>query len=140
MSGIKRIHHINFLFEDLDAAVARFEVLFGAGAFHYENLESRGVRTARTKVGETWFVLVSPTGSDSVPARHLQTHGEGFFLISFGVDDLERAIDTLAEGGEPPLSAAIRAGLDRWRIADLPADQTLGVQVQLTEDTDGRDR
>ncbi len=136
MSGPTRIHHINFLFEDLDAAVARFEVLFGAGSFHYENLESRGVRTARTKVGETWFVLVSPTGTDSLPARHLRTRGEGFFLISFGVDDLERAIDALAEGGEALPVSPIRSGLDRWRIADLPADRTLGVQVQLTEDPD----
>ena len=136
MSAPTRIHHINFLFEDLDAAVARFEALFGVGSFLYENLESRGVRTARTKVGETWFVLVSPTGTDSVPARHLRTQGEGFFLISFGVDDLERAIDALAETGVALPASAIRAGLDRWRIADLPADHTQGVQVQLTEDPD----
>lgn len=134
MSGPTRVHHINFLFEDLDAAVARFEVLFGTGSFRYENLESRGVRTARAKVGETWFVLVSPTGADSVPARHLETHGEGFFLISFGVDDLERAIDELAKSDEPLSVGAIRAGLDRWRIADLAAGDTLGVQVQLAED------
>lgn len=127
MSGLTHVHHINFLFADLDAAVARFEALFGAGSFVYEDLESRGVRTARVKVGETWFVLVSPTVPDSVPARHMQTHGEGFFLISFGVGDLERAIDALSAG-------PIREGLDRWRIADLRNAEMLGIQMQLTED------
>lgn len=134
MNGLTHVHHINFLFADLDAAVARFEPLFGAGSFIYEDLESRGVRTARTKVGDTWFVLVSPTNHDSEPARHMRRHGEGFYLISFGVEDLERAIDALAAGGESLSPGQPRAGLQHWRIADFSEEQTLGIQMQLTQD------
>lgn len=73
------IHHINFLVKDLDTAVERYKVLLGDVELHYGDLEGRGVRTARFRLGESWLVLVQPTTADSVPARHLAQHGEGFF-------------------------------------------------------------
>lgn len=135
MSHPGNIHHINFLFADLDAAVARFETLFGKDSFIYEDLAARGVRTARVNVGGTWLVLVSPTApdADTVPANHLREHGEGFFLLSFGVDDLDRAIETLESASGSPQATDVREGLAQWRIADLPGHTVPGVPLQLTE-------
>ena len=133
MSDVKRIHHINFLYRDLDAAVARFELTLGVGPFEYEDLASRGARTARTKVGDTWIVLVSPTRADSVPGRHLDEYGEGFFLISFGVDDLDEAIEAFGRRTDRA-TGPIRQGINGWRIADLPAGETAALHLQLTED------
>lgn len=121
-------HHINFLFVDLDAAVRRISALLGDCKFIREDLAERGVRTARTGIRESWLVLVSPIDpqADTEPARHLRKHGEGFFLRSFGVADLDRALHSL------DLSSNTREGLDRWRIADLPKAQTLGLALQFT--------
>jgi len=55
------------------------------------------VRTARVRVGDAWIVLVSPRSEDSPVANYLETHGEGFSLMSFGVDNLEQAMAELRE-------------------------------------------
>lgn len=140
MSRINKIHHLNFLFADLDAAVERFESLLGAGSFEMGSLAARDVRTARARVGDTWLVLVAPTNpdADTVPARHLREHGEGFFLLSFGVASLADAIDSLAAGARPVSAGAPRQGLLRWQVADLAADTVPGINLQLTEDPDGQ--
>lgn len=130
MTQIRNVHHINFLFHDLDAAVARFSAL-GLGPFRYEALPARGVSTARVKVGETWIVLVSPTDPDSVPGRALSERGEGFFLLSFGVDDLDAALEQLNETRDVVAGPA-RPGLQNWRVADV--DAGLDLKLHLTED------
>jgi methylmalonyl-CoA/ethylmalonyl-CoA epimerase len=76
---------------------------------------------------------VQPTNPDSVPGRHLAEHGEGFFLISFQVDDVESASATLQERGGRLLQKAPRQGLDDWRVIDLDPADTFGAQMQFTE-------
>lgn len=97
MSRPQRIHHINFLFADPDAAARRFSVLLGNSEFIREDLVERGVRTARARVGEPWLLSVSPVEpqAHTVPATHMRKHGEGFFLLSFGVADLDQALNSL---------------------------------------------
>ena len=137
MTDITSVHHINFIFRDLDAAVRQFESVLGVGPFQIEELPERGARTARTLIGETWFVLVSPTSPDSVPGRYLDEHGEGFFLLSFGVPNLEQAIASLQSRDSGLRVGRVRDGAGRWRIADLSAEATLGIQMQLTADPEG---
>ena len=88
---LQRIHHINFVVNDLDRAVAQYEQLFGLNFSPHETLNPRGVKTARTRLGQVWLVLVEPTDPNGVPGRHLAEHGEGFFLISYKVDDVTDA-------------------------------------------------
>lgn len=134
MTGVRRIHHVNFVFRDLEAAVQRFEAAFGLGPFQMEDLPERGARTARALVGETWFVLVSPTRGDSVPGRFIESNGEGFFLMSFGVDSIDKSLAAL-ERRLPEFNAGgVRTGAGSWRIADIPDEHTFGIQFQLTED------
>lgn len=134
MNPIRSIHHINFVFRDLDAAVRHFESVLGLGPFRVEELDERGAVTARALIGETWLVLVSPTREDSVPGRFLQEHGEGFFLLSFGVADIDKTIAAMKGRLNGSDFGDVRTGAGKWRIADLPADQTLGIPLQLTED------
>ena len=136
MAGhISGIHHINFLVRDLDEAEARYRELLGLGPAIRGELTGRGVLTARFRLGESWLVLVQPTGDEGEPARMLREQGEGFMLLSLSVDDLDAALaDTRATGGEV---SAVRTGLEGWRIADLAASDIFGAQLQLCEDTDG---
>ena len=134
MTKLRSIHHINFVFRDLDEAVSRFESVLGIGPFRIEELAERGAVTARALVGDTWLVLVSPTREDSVPGRYLQEHGEGFFLLSFGVADIDRAIAAMKTRLNGSDFGDVRTGAGKWRIADLPTDQTFGINLQLAED------
>ena len=108
------IHHVNFIVRDLDEACVRFEKTLGLPKFEIVDHPARGAHVARSRVGETWFVLVAPYDSDSVPGRYLEKHGEGFFMLSLTVDELD---DT-------------RAGILDWRVQDV--GEIHGALMQLT--------
>ena len=80
--SIKKIHHINFLVNDINEGIARYRDLLGIDGFILDELPGRGVITARVALGDQWLVLVQPADHDGIAGRHLAQHGEGFFLIS----------------------------------------------------------
>ncbi len=112
-----RIHHVNFVVRDLDAACRRFESELGLDPFEMVDHAPRGANVARTRVGDSWLVLVAPYDPESVPGRYLDEHGEGFFLLSLGVEELD---DT-------------RAGILDWQVGDV--GEIHGADFQLTLDT-----
>ena len=128
------VHHINFLVRDLDEAVQRYKDLFGLESVEIETLPERGVATARFDLDGVWIVLVQPVDDDSEPARILEQQGEGVFLISFGVDDLDDAREKLGAKGAISESATARKGLLNWRVIDLDPESVFGAPIQLTEE------
>ncbi len=133
MTQLTSIHHINFVVKDLQASVRAYENTLGLSGFEYAELPDRGVSTARVMLGGVWLVLVSPHSEDSVPGKHLKQHGDGFFLLSFGVDDLEKALVGFAERGAISSPDIVRQGLLDWRVADLDTGAALGEMFHLTE-------
>jgi methylmalonyl-CoA/ethylmalonyl-CoA epimerase len=84
--------------------------------------------TRRARLGATWLVLVQPLDPANPIGQRLARHGEGVFLLSFAVDDLDAALASgLALGPE-------RVGLDGWRVADLTALSGETTILQLCED------
>lgn len=127
----RRIHHINFVVRDLEAAKREFETLFDLAPFVTVDHPLRGAHVARSKVGDSWIVLVCPYDPDSVPGRYLAEHGEGLFLLSLGVADFDVQLDRLAARD---IRVAPRHGILDWRIADVGK---LGAAVlQLSDDSD----
>ena len=133
MTVLNSVHHINFIVADIDAAVEAYQSKLALGPFEYEELPERGVTTARAQVGDAWIVLVSPHDEDSVAGRHLKDHGEGFFLLSFGVDNLDQALAEFAQRGTTATDSSVRSGILGWRVADLETEDCLGVRFHLTQ-------
>jgi methylmalonyl-CoA/ethylmalonyl-CoA epimerase len=133
MGTLKSVHHINFIVADLDAAVQAYQKILGIGPFEYEELPERRVSTARVLIGEVWIVLVSPQCENSVAGRYLEAHGDGFFLMSFGVDNLDQAMAELAQRGALPAERTAHTGILDWRVADLETEDSLGVRFHLTQ-------
>ncbi len=131
---LKRVHHINFLVADLDKSIERYKDLFELESVEVEMLPERGVATARFDLDGVWIVLVQPVDDRSEPARILREQGEGVFLVSFAVDDLEDAREKLVARGAISRSAKTRDGLLNWRVIDLNPEAVFGVSVQLTEE------
>jgi methylmalonyl-CoA/ethylmalonyl-CoA epimerase len=125
---VQGIHHINFLVRDLETAIPVYEKILGFPVTARDHLESRGVDSARFKMGDTWVVLVQPVRPGTVPARHLEEHGEGFFLMSLDVDSLSEEVDRL---GADTFSGRERSGIEGWRVIDLDAGRTFGAQLQM---------
>jgi methylmalonyl-CoA/ethylmalonyl-CoA epimerase len=128
------VHHINFLVADLDAAIERYKDLFQLESIEVESLPERGVITGRFEIAGVWIVLVQPVDDESEPARVLRRQGEGVFLVSFGVDDLEIAREVLVGKGAISESAQARDGLLNWRVIDLNPESVFGAPIQLTEE------
>ena len=131
---LTKVHHINLLVRDLQDAVARYQAAFSIEHFEYGDLPQRGVKTARFRAGETWIVLVEPTDESGVPAQHLAEHGEGLFLLSFGVDSLDECRSQIESNGDGIGEAPARQGLEGWRVLDLNPDSFAGALLQITED------
>ncbi len=130
---ITHIHHINFLVQNLENAVIQYQKLPGIGPFEFDQLEQRAVRTAKTRLGDAWLVLVQPLDKESIPARHMREHGEGFFLISLGTNNLENCLESVKKS-KIGLIGSQRAGLDNWQVQDLDPKAFFSTQIQLTED------
>jgi methylmalonyl-CoA/ethylmalonyl-CoA epimerase len=128
-----RIHHVNFVVNDLEEAMARFERVLGVDPFQVIDHRPRGARVARTRVGESWLVLVSPYDPASAPGRHLAEHGEGFFLLSLGYEDIVQQLERLEANGIDVIDQAPRQGILDWRVADI--GDLHGAQMQLTDDS-----
>ncbi len=128
-----RIHHINFVVHDLEEAMARFERALGVDPFQVVDYQPRGARVARTRVGESWLVLVSPYDPASVPGRYLADHGEGFFLLSLGYEDIVQQLERLESEGIEAIDMAPRDGILDWRVADI--GDLHGAKIQLTDDS-----
>ena len=125
------IHHLTFVVADLGATVTAYEQKLGIGPFQHSELPSRGVVTARVQVGETWIVLVSPKNTDGAVGQYLAANGEGLLFLSFGVDDLDKAIGDLEKRGTQVSEK--RVGICDWRIAELETRSELKVNCHLTE-------
>lgn len=134
--SVKKIHHINFIVKDLAAAIEKYRVILGGAEFKQDELQGRGVLTARAAVGEQWIVLVQPTDDNSVPGQYLAEHGEGFFLLSLEVDHMDRAVERLEDNGLRMSNDTDRKGLLNWWVRDLDMTDTFGAQIQLCEERD----
>ena len=132
--SISKIHHINFLVKDLEQGIEQYQKLLGITEFTVDALPGRGVKTARTQVGESWLVLIQPVDMSGIPGQHLQQHGEGFFLISYGVESLSDAAQQVIDNGSAMTSPASRKGLENWQVWDIKTEDTFGAQIQLCEE------
>jgi len=129
----QHIHHINFVVRDLAEAIPAWERILDQQVTSLDRLDERGVNIARFDLGQSWIVLVQPLRADTVPAKYLEQHGEGFFLMSLGTNSLQAEIERL---GEATFDGPARDGLDDWRVRDVAVAGMFGAQVQFVEDSD----
>lgn len=137
--SVSSIHHINFLVKDLYQGIERYQQLLGLGEFTVDDLPGRGVKTARIRLGDTWLVLVQPVDPAGVPGRHLAEHGEGFFLISYAVEDLDTAATAVKSAGSGMTSDQPRQGLENWQVWDIRQQDTFGAQIQFCREAVEKD-
>ena len=132
---LTRVHHINFIVENLADGIRRFQAVLGKPPERTDTLAARGAITASFRLGDSWLVLVQPTRADSTPGRHLARHGEGFFLLSLETDDLgAEAARIDATGVVGMATTEPRHGIKNWRVMDLQAADTWGEQLQLVQE------
>jgi methylmalonyl-CoA epimerase len=139
MSYIKGIERVALAVPDLAEAQAFFENWFGA-RFHPEELiEDMGIRYRPFEIGEDRMELLEPTRPDSPVARFLEAKGgPGVHHITFEVDDLDEALNELAQrGGRVAYRHTYEPGVtfegQVWREAFVHPKDAFGVLIHLAE-------
>ena len=73
-----------------------------------------------------------------MPGQHLAKHGEGFFLLSVGYDDIVTQLERLEASGVQVTDRKPRKGILDWRIADI--GDVHGALFQIAEDDGDEDQ
>lgn len=96
---LNAIDHLCFAVQDLDEARRRYEEDLGLELDGLYVSQSERIRVARYYVGGVALELIAPTSADSEVARFLKKRGEGFYLISYRVGDVDAALTELRAKG-----------------------------------------
>lgn len=130
---LRRVHHLGYAVEDLEAAARFYQAHFGMKPTEPETVEEQGVRTVAFGVGESAVELLEPTRSDSPVGKFLEKRGEGFHHTAFEVDDLEAALARLKESGAELIDEEPRMGAGGTRTAFIHPEGAFGVLTELVE-------
>ena len=125
------IHHLGVAVEDLDAAVATYERLFGAELEYRETVEEQGVEAASLRVGSDRVELLASLGADTPVGKFLAQRGPGMHHVAYEVDDVGRAIDELAAEGAELIDERPRRGLFGLEVAFVHPDSMHGVLAEI---------
>jgi methylmalonyl-CoA/ethylmalonyl-CoA epimerase len=131
------VHHIDVVVRDLDEAARRYEAALAIRPGPREQLPDRGVDLIRFRVGQTWLVLVQPTGSGGPVSEFLQANGEGFYHIGVEFEDVVAAASAARDRGLRLNEPYPRSGLDGWKLVDVAVEDTSGAMLQLVEVPEG---
>jgi methylmalonyl-CoA epimerase len=127
----RAIHHVGIAVEDLDEAVETYARCFGG------QLESRGtipgqrVEAASLVLGSGRVELVAALHEDSTVARFIARRGPGMHHIAYEVDDVQSALDGLAEEGVRLIDAEPHEGLFGLQVAFVHPESVHGVLSEV---------
>lgn len=95
----KGIDHVVIAVKDLDAAVGRYETIYGTNVSDRSDAPAAGMAMAFFRFGNSYLELVSATGDQGPIAKRLAEQGEGVHLVAMQVDDLDKTLGELREKG-----------------------------------------
>ncbi|HEX7943012.1 MAG TPA: VOC family protein [Phenylobacterium sp.] len=95
----KGVDHVVIAVKDLDAAVGRYETIYGAPVSERREAEAAGMKMAFFRQGDSYIELVSNLGDGGPIAKRLAERGEGVHLVAMKVDDLDAAVADLRGKG-----------------------------------------
>lgn len=125
------IHHLGVAVDDLDAAVASYERLFGAELEGRETQREQGVEAVSLRVGSGRVELLAALGPDTPVGRFLARRGPGMHHVAYQVEDLRAELRRLAGEGVQLVDAEPRPGLFGLQVAFVHPDAVHGVLSEL---------
>ena len=128
------IHHLGVAVEDLDAAVATYERLFGAELEHRETVQEQGVEAASLRVGSNRVELLASLGAETPVGKFLAKRGPGMHHVAYEVDDVGAALHQLAAEGAELIDERPRRGLFGLEVAFVHPDSVHGVLAEVVSD------
>ena len=126
---MKRIDHVGVAVEDLEAAQALYEQLFGAVALGRDSLPDTDA--VLLEVGDTRVELVAARGPETPVGKFLASRGPGMHHVAFEVDDVGAELGRLAGAGVELVDERPRPGLFGHTVAFVHPRSVGGVLAEL---------
>jgi methylmalonyl-CoA/ethylmalonyl-CoA epimerase len=153
---LSRIDHVGIACRSLEAAIERYEGVFGLTVVSRETNEEQGVREAMLSFpgganpqdspayGETvrppvsplapgYIQLLEPLSPDSPVGRFLERHGEGMHHVGYAVESVTAALAAIGERGVRLIDTRPRHGSMGASIAFLHPGDLGGVLTELVQ-------
>lgn len=126
-----RIDHIGILVADLEAAVARFEPLFGTPRMVKE-MPEHGLRVAEFDTENVTIELLQYTGEGDDFARQVMGERLGLNHISAAVSDLDQSVSELSGAGFRMMDGFPTEGA-HGRVAFFHPDDATGLLFEVCQ-------
>jgi methylmalonyl-CoA epimerase len=130
----RAIHHVGVAVEDLDAAVATYERLFGGRLEHRERVDDQGVEAASLRLGQSRVELLAALGEETPVGRFLAKRGPGMHHVAYAVDDVASALAELERQGVELIDTAPRRGMFGLQVAFVHPESVHGVLSEVVSD------
>lgn len=131
--AITKLDHVAVAIWKVDEHLPFLTQLFGmkvVGRFRSEEERYAGV-TLDVPGSNAQWELVEPTSDDGFLARFLRERGPGLHHVTFQVEDVEKAAETLRARGIEPFGG-VRVG-STWKELFIHPRDAAGVLIQLYE-------
>jgi methylmalonyl-CoA epimerase len=126
--AIINLDHVVIAVNDLTAATETWQSNFGLSLERTGDNQGLGIRQSILPIGSAFIELISPLADTGPVAEALKTKGEGLYLISLSVDDLDATLADLRAKGvrvnDPPAGS---------RVTFISPRAANGVLIQLVE-------
>jgi methylmalonyl-CoA epimerase len=127
----RSIHHLGVAVADLDEAVDRYRLLFGAELEHRETVAEQGVEAVSLRVGDGRVELLASLGPETPVGKFLAQRGPGMHHVAYEVDDVASELARLAAAGAELIDERPRPGFFGLEVAFIHPDATGGVLSEL---------
>ncbi|HSZ42646.1 MAG TPA: methylmalonyl-CoA epimerase [Trebonia sp.] len=134
---LTRIDHVGVACRSLDAAVERYEGVFGLTVVSRELIEEQGVKEAMLVVSgsphASYVQLLEPLSPQTPVGRFLEKRGEGIHHIGYAVASVTDALETIGGRGVRLIDSRPRHGSMGASIAFLHPGDLGGVLTELVQ-------
>lgn len=128
----KGLDHLVVAVKDLDAAVGRYEAIYGVPVSDRSEAPAAGMKMAFFRFADSYVELVSNLGDEGPIAKRLADRGEGVHLVAMKVDDLEATLAALRQKGVRLVGDPGPGNPVRGQVFVHPSE-TGGVLTQLVQ-------
>ncbi len=128
---VTNLDHVAIVVSDLDAGAATWQQNFGLTLERTADVPALGIKQAILPLGSAFVELISPLGPEGPVASFLKDKGEGMYLVSLAVSDLDSAVASLRDKGVRVGDPMGGSGSNR--LAFISPRVTHGVTIQLIE-------
>ena len=128
---ISHIEHIGIAVKNLDESIKLYEDILGLKCYGIEEVKDQKVRTAFFKIGQTKLELLEPTDIDSPVNKFIEKRGEGLHHIALNVNNVNSALNELANKGITLIDKKARDGAEGLQIGFVHPKSANGVLLEL---------